>query len=528
MSKKTKIIVYIVCTILICSTILYRYEYSKFSDQYLDNLLEINIDSKGILIRGKVVTEPEDKKTLLRYIVEIDGNLTQGTSKILVRDSTQYSQAGGLNVISKVWPNSSPKPPQVKFGDIITFSAKLKKPLSIKSDDGRIFDYAHYLSKDDVFYIAETSNVKVDEKATADSRDFLTRIQTMLFVFKNKFIQNIEASIPAPHSYLGEGLVISGKGSLDKDLLTQFQRVGLIHIVVLSGFNISIVGETVFKIFSFLPKIMGAILGSISIILFGLMTGGGATVWRSVIMSIIGIYARISDRKNSALISLFFAGSLMLIITPKLLFHDPSFQLSFMATLGLILFAEPFQRILSKNFIRLFARLRLDKLRLKVTYFSSLLELVSSTLATQVFTLPMIISFSGVVSIIALPVNIVVLPLIPLTMLLVFITGVVSFISFSFSALPAFVSWILLSLELWIVHIASAQSLAAITLKPISGKAFFLSYVFLLLLAIVLNFEKIFSIKRADTRTKNSSSHESFSGSTQLTQTTKIPPRAPV
>lgn len=525
MSKKTKIIVYIVCTVLICSTIFYRYEYAKFSDQYLDNLFA---DSKGILIRGKVVTEPEDKKTLLRYIVEIDGDLTQGTSKILVRDSTQYLQVGELNVISKVWLNSSPKAPQVKFGDIITFTAKPKKPLSIKSDDGRIFDYAHYLSKDDVFYIAETSDVKVDEKVSAEAIDFLTQIQTGLFAFKNKFIENIEAAIPAPHSYLGEGLVISGKGSLDKDLLTEFQRVGLIHIVVLSGFNISIVGETVFRIFSFLPKIMGAILGSVSIVLFGLMTGGGATVWRSVIMSIIGIYARVSGRKNSALISLFFAGSLMLIITPKLLFHDPSFQLSFMATLGLILFAEPFQRILSKSFIRLFTAFRLDKLRLKVTHFESLLELVSSTLATQVFTLPMIISFSGVVSIIALPVNIVVLPLIPLTMLLVFTTGVVSFISFSFSALPAFVSWILLSLELWIVHIASAQSLAAITLKPISGKVFLFSYVLLFLLAIVLNFEKIFSIKREETGANKGGKNDSLSSSTLRTQTTKIPPRAPV
>ena len=524
MSKKIKIIVYIVCIALICGTIFYRYKYAKFSDQYLDNLLASAVDSKGILISGKVVTEPEDKKTLLRYIVEIHGDPAQGPSKILVRDSTQYLQSSE----SKVSPNISSKSPTVKFGDIITFTAKLKKPLSIKSDDGRIFDYAHYLSKDDVFYIAETSDVKVDEKATIEARDFLTEIQTVLFVFKNKFIENIEASIPAPHSYLGEGLVISGKGSLDKDLLTEFQRVGLIHIVVLSGFNISIVGETVFRIFSFLPKIMGAVLGSISIVLFGLMTGGGATVWRSVIMSIIGIYARVTERRNSALISLFFAGSLMLIITPKLFFHDPSFQLSFMATLGLILFAEPFQRILSKNFIRLFATFRLAKLRLKVTHFESLLELVSSTLATQVFTLPMIISFSGVVSIIALPVNIVVLPLIPLTMLLVFITGVVSFMSFSISALPAFVSWILLSLELWIVHIASAQSLAAISLKPISGKVFFVSYVFLFLLAIVLNFEKIFSIKREDADVIKSDDERLLNSSVGHIQTTKIPPRAPV
>ena len=148
--------------------IFYRYKHAKFQDQYLDGLLASNTDSKEISITGKIITEPEDKKTLLRYIVEINSGPAQGASNILVRDSTQGSS--------------------VKFGDIITFTAKLKKPLSIKSDDGRIFDYAHYLSKDDVFYIAETSNVKVDQKATAEARDFLTQIQTGLFAFKNKFI----------------------------------------------------------------------------------------------------------------------------------------------------------------------------------------------------------------------------------------------------------------------------------------------------------------------------------------------------
>ena len=70
------------------------------------------------------------------------------------------------------------------------------------------------------------------------------------------------------------------------------------------------------------------------------MVGWGAAVVRAVIMSLISILALYLGRPSDALRWLFIAGLLMLAWNPLILFHDPSFQLSFMATLGLILFSE--------------------------------------------------------------------------------------------------------------------------------------------------------------------------------------------
>lgn len=482
--------------------IFYKYKHAVFTDPFLEEVFAVATEQKStVQIEGKIISDPENKGTSFRYAVLIYSIKILGSKSNQENQNLQPSMQPPTDFPRKILVKDATQNihEQLEFDDAVIFTAKLKKPSTIESEDGRVFDYAHYLSKDDIFFLAETSDVKkvdsMDQSVLNISKTWFQssteNLAKELYALKRDFIAKTEKLLPAPHSFLAAGLVISGKGSLDKVLQEQFQRVGLIHIVVLSGFNISIVGEAIVKALSFLPKIIGGILGACGIIFFGIMTGGGATVWRSVIMAIIGIYARLSDRKNGALTSLFLAGCIMLLISPKLLMHDPSFQLSFMATLGLILFAEPFEKGLTKFARKICPILCRKVLDWKIA--AALISLIGSTLATQIFTLPMIIDFSGVVSIIALPVNIIVLPFIPWTMLGVFLSVVLCYILPWFAYLGAFVSWILLSYELTIVRIASGFKLAAIKLPPISSATFFLMYVGLFLFAFVLNFRKLTS-----------------------------------
>jgi hypothetical protein len=300
---------------------------------------------KKVELEGVITSDPEDKKTYWRYEVSIKDSKTGdtgGDAKMLVKeknrampDISKSSSSSASSSLSKESPLSLPFSAAPTYGDHVKFMARISKPKVIESDDGRDFDYQYFLQKDGIFYLADIDQVQTLAANQA------SRVTYHLYKFKKSFMQNVEDLLPAPYAFLATGLVISGKGSLDKDLQTQFQKVGLIHIVVLSGSNVSIVGEAISKFLSFLPKLWGGIFGSLGIILFGMMTGGGSTVNRSVIMSIIGIYARLSGRRNSGFVSLMFAGTLMLIQNPKLLLHDPSFQLSFMATLAMIILAGP-------------------------------------------------------------------------------------------------------------------------------------------------------------------------------------------
>ena len=454
---KSKAFAYICMSLVTCTIIFARYQNADFDNVFLKELF---LRNEKVELEGTIISDPENKKTYWRYEVLIKNSSSKNDAKILVKEK-------------------SVEPTSPTYGDHIRFIAKLSKPKLIEGKDGRDFDYEHFLQKDDIFYLANIEQVEVIDTNQAN------RLAHFLYKVKKNFMQNIEDVLPSPYAFLATGLVISGKGSLDKELQEQFQKVGLIHIVVLSGSNVSIIGEAISKCFSFLPKFWGGIFGSIGIILFGMMTGGGATVYRSVIMSIIGICTRLSGRTNSGFISLMVAGAFMLIHNPKLLLHDPSFQLSFMATLGLIFLSSPIENFLKRTLgnIRI-----IKKTNIKIP--PGLISLISTCVATQIFTLPFIIKFSGIVSLVALPTNILVLPLIPFTMLFVFLTGAISFISPVIAYLPAFVSYVFLKIELLIVDYFASLSFSAITVPNISTSTFAILYFFIFLLVIIANSNK--------------------------------------
>jgi competence protein ComEC len=339
---------------------------------------------------------------------------------------------------------------EYEYGDTVRVEGKLSSPRNFASNGGRTFDYIDYLGKDGIYY--EFKKARVDVLKKSDSRN----ITGFLFRMKKKFIENLGRVLGEPHAALAAGLVVGEKASLGKDLVDDFRKAGLIHIVVLSGYNITIIAASIRKILGFLPRSTGIILGGMGIILFGILVGGGATVIRSCIMALIALCAELARRDYAVSRALFIAAALMLIQNPLILFYDPSFQLSFMATLGLILLSSPLEQKL--GFIT-------EKIGIR--------SLVASTLATQIFVSPFIFYMMGQLSIVGIFVNIIVLPFIPLTMLLVFLTGFLGFIPtalFHFcSQICGWMSHFLLSYELFIVRSFAHIPFASLEVPAFSG-----------------------------------------------------------
>jgi competence protein ComEC len=193
------------------------------------------------------------------------------------------------------------------------------------------------------------------------------------------------------------------------------------------------------------------VVGGIGISLFGVLVGGGATVVRSCFMSGVALSADLIRRDYNVIRALIFAGLIMLIQNPNILLHDPSFQLSFLATLGLILLAKPLEERLT--FIP-------EKFGLRGT--------IATTFATQIFVSPFILYMMGQISIIGVVVNILVLPFIPATMLFVFLTGAMGFVSTALSQIFGFVTHFLLSYELFMVEHFAKISFASVTVPQFS------------------------------------------------------------
>ena len=406
------------------------------SDLYQESKLASFVDQR-ISAEGIIVGEPDVRENNTKLTIRLDKILV-GTSTVSVREN--------VLITTSIYPEFS-------YGDKVKVNVKLEEPEEFETD-GRVFDYKGYLRVRGIWYTGSFAKVELISSGHGSV------IKSLLFKIKHKFTDSINNALPQPESSLLSGLLLGSKQSLGKDLLSEFQKTGTSHIVVLSGYNIAIVAESIMDFLKFLPKNISFGFGALGIILFTILSGGTASAWRAAIMVLVALFAKKSNRDYKASRILGLTVVLMLAPNPLLLSFDPSFQLSVLATIGLI-FVSPL----------------ISPYLTKVTEKFGMREIVSATIATQITVLPYLIYNMGILSLVSLPVNVLILSTIPLTMLLGFITGLIGFISLYLSFIPAFFTYILLWYQLTIVHIGASLPFGALTLPAFSPIILILVYI---------------------------------------------------
>jgi competence protein ComEC len=304
------------------------------------------------------------------------------------------------------------------YGDEIRVVGELTLPEEFETDGGRYFNYPGYLRAkniETIVYDAQVERVSVGEPSV-----FRT-----LYAYKSTFMESLESILPHPHAGLGEGILLGVKRALGEDLEEAFRKTGIIHIVVLSGYNVLIVVEAMMLILAyfFRPKIR-MLFGLTWIVTFAFLVGLSATVVRASIMAGLLLIARTTGRTYAILRALVLTGVVMIGINPHILLYDVGFQLSFLATLGLIVCVPYFE----KRFTRVPSTLGLR-------------GIVSATIATQILVLPLLLYQTGMLSLVSVVVNVLVLPIVPLAMLLTFLAGVAGLVSASFGTALGFLAY---------------------------------------------------------------------------------------
>ena len=387
---------------------IFRYELSELKP--LDSNLENNIGNK-VEISGVISDEPAKKDKQEILIVDFKNIYISGTS----------TAVSGKGIISTdLYPGFA-------YGDLIRINGTLGKPKNFSGTESGAsttndFDYVSYLAKDDIHYEIDFA------KAELISSGHGNAIRSFLFKIKDSFIEKINKTIIEPESSLLAGILIGEKSSIDKETMDNLNKTGLTHIVNISGYNISIVANAIGKTFSFLPRDAGFFAGAIGIILFVIMSGATSRAVRAGIMALIIILADVTHRNYQAGRALIIASFLMVIINPKILIFDLSFQLSFLATVAII-YVSP---ILKNKFGF-------------ITEKFGLRDTVSATISAQILVLPLILYEMGTLSLFALPANVLVLAFIPVIILLGFITGMIGFVWLPLALPFAWISWIFLA-----------------------------------------------------------------------------------
>ncbi len=347
------------------------------------------------------------KEVAFRGVVQREPDIRENATHLYVRVDTEI-----VLVTTDRFAN-------IRYGDELFVTGKLMEPSSFETDLGRTFNYPGYLRARGVAYMMQYADI---EKVSSGKGN---RVVSALLSFKMRFMENIETVLQEPHAGLSEGLLLGVKRALGEDLETVFRKTGIIHIVVLSGYNIMLVVAFVMYVLAFLlPMRARLVFGIVAVSAFALMVGLSATVVRASIMAALVLVARSFGRTYTVMRALMLAGLVMLFINPYLPVYDTGFQLSFVATLGLILVAPVIE-----------ARLHL------VPTVIGLREFLTATLATQLFVMPILLYQIGEFSVVSVVVNVLVLPMVPVAMLLTFAAGMLVFVSHTLALPIAFVAY---------------------------------------------------------------------------------------
>lgn len=227
----------------------------------------------------------------------------------------------------------------------------------------------------------ELQKERYDSEETVSSNKVVSTFQKIILSIRNKSTELSRTYLPSPHSELLLGMTI-GLDELSKtpQFKDALRNTGTIHVVVVSGFNISLVSGLIYQYLGSKYKLKNIILAFTFTFLYAVLAGFEAPVVRAWIMGNTLTLGQYYGRAVNALQVLLFSALVMIICDPKYVF-SLSFQLSFFATASLIMYTNIITYLIkSKNII---------------------LEGLCTTLAAQILVWPIISYNFGTVSLLS-------------------------------------------------------------------------------------------------------------------------------
>jgi competence protein ComEC len=223
------------------------------------------------------------------------------------------------------------------------------------------------------------------------------------------FAGGVRAAVPEPEASLGIGYLTGQRSSLPEELDEQLRILGLTHIVVASGYNLTILVRLARRLLAGVSKYLSMLSAGTMIIGFMAVTGMSPSMSRAGLVAGLSLAAWYYGRKIHPFVLLPFAAAITALVNPAYVWGDIGWYLSFSSFVGVIVLAPLIQHYFwGSRKPGIFRQILID------------------TLSAQIITLPIIALVFGEYSPLALPANLLILPFVPLAMLLVFVSGVAS------------------------------------------------------------------------------------------------------
>ncbi len=215
-----------------------------------------------------------------------------------------------------------------RYGDILRLQGILEDP-----PEGESFSYRQYLSRQGIYSTMQPDEIELLERGEGNP------LLAGLYALKQRALDTLYLIYPDPEASLLAGILLGVESGIPEDVERAFQDSGTAHIVAISGFNIAILAGLFAALFGrLLGRWRGAMAAIACIAVYTVLVGAGASVVRAALMGGLTLLAAQLGRRQEGLNTLAFVAALMALLNPYVLW-DVGFQLSFMATLGLVLYA---------------------------------------------------------------------------------------------------------------------------------------------------------------------------------------------
>lgn len=439
---------FVLLTALFLGAARYQLSVPKFDAHHIAFFNDRDYD---LLITGTIVEPPDyrDEYTNLRVQVQ----------KVDTGEGDLEEAVNGLLLV-RVSNNQI-----YHYGDIIRLRGKLKTP-----PENEDFSYRDYLASKHIHSYMTSAEVTILPGVGGNP------FSRTMYAIKDRSLENIYRIFPDPESSLLAGVLLGVDTGLTRELQQAFKNTGTAHIIAISGFNISIIAGIFFAFFSkFLGPRRGSLLAILGIAFYTLLVGADAAVVRAAIMGSLALFARQVGRRQFALNTLLAVAMLMCLWNP-LYIWDVGFQLSFFATLGLILYATPLSEAANRLITRYFPTSTAERF---AELFS---EFVLLTLAAQITTIPIMAYHFQRISLVSFIANPFILPAQPAVMILGGLAVLLSLVWLPIGQIAAWVAWPFVVYTIRMVEIFDSIPHGTIVLGELS--IWFVIIIYVLLFAV--------------------------------------------
>lgn len=378
--RRRPVVMVLVCAAALCFA---GWRYQSSLPRIGDAHLARYNDQEVVTVQGLVAGEPEPYNGRWRARIEAQA----------VWHPRGYAAAVG-DLVAVL-----PAYPVVHDGDLVRVRGELVTP-PVWDD----FSYKDYLARQGVHSVLQYPSLEVLSRA--ERRDFRWALNAL----RTRAEATIGALLPEPEASLLSGILLNRDGGIPDDVLNDFRVTGTAHIIAISGFNITIIAGLLAQLLRRAAGRNWAVAGVIpGVALYAVLVGGDAPVVRAAIMGCLSLVALQLGRRSDALTALLLSALAMTAARPQAIW-DVGFQLSFAATLGLILYTTPLQKGLEA-----FVSARISSAWAR-TALGWLNEGLVVTVAAQVLTLPLTVAYFRNLSPLTLVANLFILPAQPYVM----------------------------------------------------------------------------------------------------------------